>query len=165
MIEIIDLIEILKDEKTIYNNILELANKKTNMIAEENIIEIENISKQEEQYLKQAKLLEYKREDKISEIEKSLVIEKIDDISNLLEHISDEKLKNNLSRTRDEFTKVINELKSVNSMNNILIQDALEYIALSLNIMSGATAEGTYGKDPKNIEPQTRHKNMFDFKG
>lgn len=165
MIEIIDLIEILKDEKTIYKDILELANKKTNMIAEENIAEIEKISKQEEQYIKEAKLLEYKREDKISEIEKSLVKEKINDISILLQHISDEKLKEQLSYTRDEFTKVINELKSVNSMNNILIQDALEYISLSLNIMSGATAEGTYGKNPQNIEPQTLHKNMFDFKG
>ena len=115
--------------------------------------------------MKQAKLIEAKREDQITLMEKSLKIEKISDISSLSQYVKDEKLKIQLEKTQDQFSQTLNELKRVNMVNNTLIQDALEYIALSLNLMSGATAEGTYGKDAGETEGQTQNKNMFDFKG
>ncbi len=163
--DISKLIEILKDENKIYNDILALANKKTEMIAEENMDEISNIAKKEEEYIKQAKLIEYKREDQITAIEKSLGIEKLSDISSLLQYVGDENIKKELIEAQKEFASTLNELKRVNLINNTLIQDALEYINLSVNLMMGATAEGTYGKDTANAEVQTHHKNMFDFKG
>lgn len=159
------LIEILKDENKIYQDILSLANTKTEMIAAENMSEISNIAKQEEEYIKQARLIEYKREDQITAIEKSLNIEGVSDISSLLNYVEDENIKKQLIQTQREFTNTLNELKRVNLMNDTLIQDALEYINLSVNLMMGATADNTYGKSTENVEVQTHHKNMFDFKG
>ena len=171
MTEIRELIEILKEENEIYNSILELANQKTAMISEENIAEIDSISKQEEQYIKDAKLVEYRREDQILKIEKTLAVqnklstEKIKDISSLLKYIEDPGLKEELSQTQKDFTATLTELKKINLINNTLIKDALEYISLNMNLITGASTEGTYGKTSENIEPQTRNKSMFDFKG
>lgn len=165
MKEVEDLIEILKEEQAVYNEILKLANKKTDMIAEENIDILEEISKDEGIYVKQAKILEYKREDKITEIEKSLEIEMVSDISSLLNYVNNKNLKEQLRETQREFTNTLKELKSINMINNTLIQDALEYIDLSLNLMTQATAEGTYGKGAKEAEGATQNKSLFDFKG
>ena len=159
------LIEILKDENKIYQDILTLTNAKTEMIAQENMSEISNIAKQEEEYIKEAKLIEYKREDQITAIEKSLDIDKISDISSLLNYVDDDNIKKQLIETQRQFTNTLNELKRVNKMNNTLIQDALEYIALSVNLMTGATTDGKYGRNTAETEVQTHHKNMFDFKG
>lgn len=164
MSEIENLIKILKEEEEIYSEILKLANKKTEMIAEDNIDEIEKIAKEEEEKLKQARILEYKREDEIIKIEKNLQIEKITDLSSLLNNIEDEKLRENLKQAQIKFKDTLEELKRVNMINNTLIKDALEYITLSLNLITGATADNTYGKDAVD-ERQTQRKSMFDFKG
>lgn len=165
MSHIEDLIKVLKNEEKIYSEILKVSNKKTEMIADENIEGIEKISKQEEEYIKQARLLEYKREDYITAIEKSLNIGKISDISSLSNYVNDEALKKKLKDTQIDFNNTLGELKKVNLINNTLIKDALEYIDLSLNLVTDATAESTYNKDSGSKEPQTQHKNMFDFKG
>ncbi|WP_041701349.1 flagellar protein FlgN [Gottschalkia acidurici] len=155
--------DILLQENEIYKKILELANKKTQLISEDNIDEIQKITKLEEQYVQDAKILEYKREDRIAEIEKELSIEKVIDISTLLSHILDEELRKELQSTKDEFAKTLTQLKTVNDLNNILIKDALEYIGVSLNLMTAATSEGTYGSKSGEIETQNR--NLFDIKG
>ena len=159
------LIDILKEEQGIYNEILKLANEKTDMIAQENIDSLEDISKREEKYVQEAKIIEYKREDKITEIEKSLEIEKVSDISSLLKYLKDEDLKKQLEDTQMEFTNTLSQLKSINIINNTLIQDALEYIDLSLNLMTDARAEGTYGKGAEEAENIDQNKSLFDFKG
>ena len=163
--DILKLVEILKQENEIYNEILSLANTKTEMIAQENMSEISNIAKQEEEYIKEARLIEYKREDQITAIEKSLDIESISDISSLLNYVDDEKIKIQLTETQKTFTNTLNELKRVNSMNNTLIQDALEYINLNLNLMTQASTDGTYGNKSGEMEVQTQNKNIFDFRG
>ena len=165
MSHIEDLIKVLKSEEEIYSKILKVSNKKTEMIADENIEEIEKISKQEEEYIKEARLIEYKREDQITAIEKSLDIESISDISSLLNYVDDEKIKIQLTETQKTFTNTLNELKRVNSMNNTLIQDALEYINLNLNLMTQASTDGTYGNKSGEMEVQTQNKNIFDFRG
>lgn len=164
MTEIENLTNLLKEEEEIYSEILKLANKKTEMIAEDNIDEIEKLAKEEEEFIKKARILEYKREDEITKIEKNLEIEKITDLSSLLENIDDEKLRENLKQTQIKFKETLEELKRVNMINNTLIKDALEYITLSLNLITGATADNTYGKDAVD-ESQTQRRSMFDFKG
>lgn len=165
MNEVKSLIDMLKEEQEIYSEILKLANEKTDMISQESLDGLEDVSKQEEKHIKEAKILKYKREDKITEIEKSLKIEKVSDISSLLKYIEDKNLKNQLIETQIEFTNTLSKLKSINIINNTLIQDALEYIDLSLNLMTEATAEGTYGKGAEEAENITQNKSMFDFKG
>ena len=165
MTELRNLIQILKQEEKIYSELLSLSNKKTDLISDEKIDDIGELTRQEEHYIKEAKLLEYKREDEITKIEKLCNIEKLDDLSSLLKHIEDEALKSEFIDTQKNFTRTLGDLKRVNLLNNTLIKDALEYITLSLNLMTQATAEGTYGKTAKEAEPQTEHKSMFDFKG
>lgn len=165
MKEIKHLIDLLKQEEKVYSEMLLLSEKKTKCISNENIDEINEIAKQEERLIKEARLLEYQREDEITKIEKLFNIEKLDDLSSLLKHIEDKKLESELIETQVNFTNTLSELKNVNSLNNTLIQDALEYITLSLNLMTQATAEGTYGKTAKEAEPQAPQKSMFDFKG
>lgn len=165
MKEIKHLIDLLKQEEKIYREMLLLSERKTKCISDENIDEINEIAKQEERLIKEARLLEYQREDEITKIEKLFNIEKLDDLSSLLKHIEDKKIESELIETQVNFTNTLSELKNVNSLNNTLIQDALEYITLSLNLMTQATAEGTYGKTAKEAESQAPQKSMFDFKG
>ena len=137
------LIDILKAEYTLYQDLHKLADKKTDLIVEEEIEKLDNATAKEEKLLKQLKQLESKRERLTGE-------------RSLTEFIneSNPKYKSRLSDLRNKLLTETSKLKEVNQLNNKLLKNALQLTNLNLNLLTNNSKQGTYGKqgsmDEKN---------------
>ncbi|KKC30424.1 flagellar protein FlgN [Caldanaerobacter subterraneus] len=137
------LLGLLKEEMAIYEILLELATKKTDIIIHGKIKELDETVQMERNFIKKLVELEEKRENTlkemgkgegvtISEVIKSLPLEEAMEFNNVKERLS----------------AVLKELGERNDLNMALIEQALEYVNYSIKTISEALEEdkGIYGE-------------------
>ncbi|TCO67597.1 flagellar protein FlgN [Caldanaerobacter subterraneus] len=137
------LLGLLKEEMAIYEILLELATKKTDIIIHGKIKELDETVQMERNFIKKLVELEEKRENTlkemgkgegvtISEVIKSLPLEEAAQFNNVKERLS----------------AVLKELEQRNDLNMALIEQALEYVNYSIKAISEALEEdkGIYGE-------------------
>ncbi|HBT48397.1 MAG: hypothetical protein XD49_1826 [Caldanaerobacter subterraneus] len=137
------LLGLLKEEMAIYEILLELATKKTDIIIHGKIKELDETVQMERNFIKKLVELEEKRESTlkemgkgegvtISEVIKSLPLEEAAQFNNVKERLS----------------AVLKELEQRNDLNMALIEQALEYVNYSIKAISEALEEdkGIYGE-------------------
>lgn len=137
------LLGLLKEEMAIYEILLELATKKTDIIIHGKIKELDETVQMERNFIKKLVELEEKRESTlkemgkeegvtISEVIKSLPLEEAMEFNNVKERLS----------------AVLKELEQRNDLNMALIEQALEYVNYSIKAISEALEEdkGIYGE-------------------
>lgn len=137
------LLGLLKEEMAIYEILLELATKKTDIIIHGKIKELDETVQMERNFIKKLVELEEKRESTlkemgkgegvtISEVIKSLPLEEAMEFNNVKERLS----------------AVLKELGERNDLNMALIEQALEYVNYSIKTISEALEEdkGIYGE-------------------
>lgn len=137
------LLGLLKEEMAIYEILLELATKKTDIIIHGKIKELDETVQMERNFIKKLVELEEKRENTlkemgkgegvtISEVIKSLPLEEAAQFNNVKERLS----------------AVLKELGERNDLNMALIEQALEYVNYSIKAISEALEEdkGIYGE-------------------
>ncbi|MEW9081671.1 flagellar protein FlgN [Caldanaerobacter subterraneus] len=137
------LLGLLKEEMAIYEILLELATKKTDIIIHGKIKELDETVQMERNFIKKLVELEEKRESTlkemgkgegvtISEVIKSLPLEEAAQFNNVKERLS----------------AVLKELEQRNDLNMVLIEQALEYVNYSIKAISEALEEdkGIYGE-------------------
>lgn len=137
------LLGLLKEEMAIYEILLELATKKTDIIIHGKIKELDETVQMERNFIKKLVELEEKRENTlkemgkgegvtISEVIKSLPLEEAMEFNNVKERLS----------------AVLKELEQRNDLNMALIEQALEYVNYSIKAISEALEEdkGIYGE-------------------
>lgn len=157
--QINNLMSVLEQEHRVYENILRLSKQKTDIIVEGKVSELDNIVKLEQVLVTQISRIEDQREKLLSEI---LPDKKGINISELKDY-ADKEGKQKLEVFQKKLEKVINELRNANQLNAKLIQNSLEYIEFSLNIMSNADAvSNNYGNSGNSSERE--RKNFFDMK-
>ncbi|AAM23773.1 hypothetical protein M2349_001873 [Caldanaerobacter subterraneus subsp. tengcongensis MB4] len=137
------LLGLLKEEMAIYEILLELATKKTDIIIHGKIKELDETVQMERNFIKKLVELEEKRENTlkemgkgegvtISEVIKTLPLEEAMEFNNVKERLS----------------AVLKELGERNDLNMALIEQALEYVNYSIKAISEALEEdkGIYGE-------------------
>ena len=129
------LIDILKGEYTLYQDLYKLSDKKTDLIVEEEIDKLENVITKEERLVGQLKQLENKRQQLTGQ-------------RSLTEFINDAKPQNKerLEDLRNKLLEVTTKLKETNQLNNKLLKNALQLTNLNLNLLTNNSKQGTYGK-------------------
>ena len=129
------LIDILKGEYTLYQDLYKLADRKTDLIVEEEIDKLENVITKEEKLVGQLKQLENKRQQLTGQ-------------RSLTEFINDANPQNQerLGDLRNKLLKVTTKLKETNQLNNKLLKNALQLTNLNLNLLTNNSKQGTYGK-------------------
>ena len=156
------LLEILNKELTIYEGILKLSKEKTDAIVAGKISEIERITKLEQSIILKLGKLEREREGIVESLADGLDMKAADitltDIINIMPEAESKKFKD----FQDKFTKLLEDLRETNMLNSKLIQNSLEYIDFSINILTGAGAEGNYSNLGGSGE--VLKKNFFDMK-
>ncbi len=156
------LVEILEEESNIYSQLLQVARKKKDMIVNGKINDLEKLVKVEQACIVHVGKLENKREDVVSEICRELDVSADEmTISKLSEKVGEESFKK-LQKKREEIVNTVNELKSENELNSKLIENSLEYIDFSLNLMANLDSDGSYLKTGQVNEPGKR--NIIDLK-
>jgi flagellar biosynthesis/type III secretory pathway chaperone len=154
-----NLMSVLEQEYKVYEEILKLSKKKTDIIVEGRIAELDNVVKLEQALVAQISRIDTQRELVLNEI----VPEKKDINISELKSYADEAQKKSLEEYQKKLTQLIDEMKHVNQLNAKLINNSLEYIDFSLNLITNADAtSNNYGNGGDNS--QKARKNFFDMK-
>lgn len=133
------LLSILEDEYRIYQTLHDLALKKKEVLIEGKVNELDEIVRTEQACIAAVSKLEDEREEWLKEHEMT----GMEDIHEVLENNSDEE-KRQLSDFQERFKKLLQEVADVNEHNQALIEQALEYIEFSINLIGDAlTSDNT----------------------
>lgn len=163
--EINAIIDILNKEYAYYKDILELSKSKRNIIVEGKVAELDNIVKLEQNIIISIGQLERNREEEVAGLCKLLELDSsqitISELSNMLKP----ELGNQLLDIQEKLQNTFRELKAVNDINGQLIEQSLEYIDYSINLIAGTGMEtGSLYEDMGRNKNSQSKKNMFDTK-
>jgi flagellar biosynthesis/type III secretory pathway chaperone len=158
------IIEILQKEQRYYKDLLELSNKKKSVIIGGQIPELEKIIKIEQNIIFDLGQLEKHREE---ELQKLCGLMQLDSGSTMTELSSllPEQLAKLLKGLQQEMGSTIKELQSVNDINGQLIQQSLEYIEYTVNMITSTGPANSLYDDLQASGKQLNHKKrLFDTK-
>lgn len=152
---------VLNEEYEIYCKLFEAAKRKTDVIMQGNIKELEQITKFEETNIYTIIQLENKREILAESISKEVGIREESNISQIIAKLSG-KDKKEIDEIKEKLHNVLTEMKRVNDLNNTLITDNLDFINLNINLLTNTRQNNVYGKGESNFIQQNN--NIFDIK-
>lgn len=156
------LIEVLNKEASVYEGILKLSKKKTDVIISGKVSELEGITKAEQSVIVTLGKLEEEREKLVEQIAVQLDMKasdvKLSDLIKLLPQEQAEKLK----ECHDTLPKVFSDIQNANVVNSKLIRNSLDYIDFSINVLTSTGTTGNYGNSGQSDDP--KKKNFFDLK-
>jgi len=149
----------LEQQYKVYEDILRLSKKKTDIIVEGKVAELENIVKLEQALVLQISRIDNQRDQLLTEMfpdKKDITISEI-------KELTDNKSAKILEEWQNKLTDVVDRLKHANQLNAKLIKNSLEYIEFSLNLMSNTdVTSNNYGNQGGTSEKT--HRNFFDMK-
>ncbi len=157
------LVETLEQEMKVYEDMLALSKSKTDLVIQGKVAELEKLVKLEQTLLLKISKLEKKREESLAEIAAALGINSSEvNISSLIGALGEDGA-GKLKSCQERMLKVLNELKEINGLNSKLIQNSLDYIDFSLNLLAGVDSGlENYGKTGKTEDSKKR--SLFDVK-
>lgn len=163
--EVNAVIDILAKEHGYYKDLVELSKSKKKIIIEGKVAELDKIVKLEQNMIFNIGQLERKREEEVSKLCKALNINcdqaTISDLAKLLRP----ELKNGLEDIQNKLKETFSELKALNDVNGQLIEQSLEYIDYSINLVASSGMEtGSLYEDIGNKKNKQSKKNIFDTK-
>jgi len=157
-----ELKDILREEAEIYKAMLDLTTKKTDIITTGQVKELDKITQAEQSLIVKIGRLEEIREQVVGNIEKFLQVDDSINMTKIGSYLKEED-RIEVEELKNQLVSILNEIKEKNDLNNILIQDSLEYINLNINLLTNATTQSTY--DNKNSKVENKQsKSLFDAK-
>ena len=142
------LIEVLNDQAQRYEELLGLSNEKTDVIVKNDVDELQKITNLENIITSQHNKLEKKRLSLVADITEVLGLakQKPEDVTltYLIELMEGQEEQADLQVVGEKIRDTLDKLKEKTSFNAELIQNSLDYIEYSLNIMRGTQQPPTY---------------------
>ena len=164
-----ELILTLGQECEVYRQMIPVAEQKTELIISNNLLELQDITNQEQSMIETIYNLERKREEVVNNI--GTVINKdprtinIRTVIQILE--KQPKEQKQLSEIHDNLKKTIQRLVEINNHNKSLIQQSLEMIEFNMNfIQSTRMSPGnlSYNRGASQMDMPSLQTGMFDAK-
>lgn len=155
--------ETLVKENQLYSQVLRLAEEKTKVIKSKDLKTLENITKKEQQFIMTMGTFERIRRSILTNIAEELNIEEIETVSELLLFIDEEQGKE-IDELRDELLETIQGLKSTNKDNEKLLNQSLEYVNFSLEMMTRVPEDGNRYSNKAAENREIKPINFFDMK-
>jgi flagellar biosynthesis/type III secretory pathway chaperone len=163
--EVNAVIDILMDEYGYYKDLVELSKSKKRIIIESKVAELDKMVKLEQNMIFNIGQLERKREEEVSKLCKALDINSAQITITDLTQVLQPELKNRLEDIQGKLKEIFTELKTVNDINGQLIEQSLEYIDYSINLVAGSGMEtGSLYEDIGKNKGKQSKKNIFDTK-
>ncbi len=157
------LLTVLDKEYEIYLKFLNIAKEKRQIIIKGKIKELEEITKKEQAMILSLGKLENIREAIVRNIISELNIENVKNMTELAQYL-DDKNKGNVLNAREKLSKLLEDVKRENDLNNKLIKQSLEYIEFNKNLLFSIDNKGSiYGARANEREIKTKT-NLFDAK-
>lgn len=162
-----DLISILEQENEAYNQLIPIAERKTQVIVNEDLLILQSITNEEQLFLTKIGGLEKKREEAIvnigTVISKSPSSLNIASIIKILEKQPEEQKQ--LSIIHDNLKKTIQRLVEINNHNKSLIEQSLEMIEFNMNFIQStrmSPGNNNYTKGAESFDAPVLGTGMFD---
>lgn len=158
------LLENLIEQTNQYKILLEKAREKQQAIIQNNLEAIESLNKEEEKLIKDISTLESQR---ICHIGNNPEIYGDDALSLTLEELKSrfpEGVQALIEKETKELMQVLGELRDTNSENADLLKQALRFVNVTINTITGADESNNYSKDKKREGAQSKARNLLDRK-
>ena len=163
-----ELIMVLGDEEKIYSEIIPVAEKKTQIIVNNDLQSLNSITEEEQELLGKISKLEKKRQEVIRNI--GIVMNKKESELNFVTIIElldgQEKEQEELRKLHDKLKRTIDVLSTLNERNQMLIKQSLEMIDFDINLMQSLRTSPGVGQYniASEVEMQGMKSGMFDAK-
>ena len=163
-----ELIMVLGDEEKIYSEIIPIAEKKTQIIVNNDLQSLNSITEEEQELLGKISKLEKKRQEVIRNM--GIVMNKKESELNFVTIIEllngQEKEQEELRKLHDKLKRTIDVLSTLNERNQMLIKQSLEMIDFDINLMQSLRTSPGVGQYniASEVEMQGMKSGMFDAK-
>ena len=136
------LLETLNEQYQRYEELLGLSREKVEVIINNDVEELQKINYLENLVISQNQKLEKKREEITNDIA-TVLNQKVEDLTltRLIELMEGQNEQPALILTRDRIRNILEELSEINNQNGQLIQNSLEYIEYSTNVMRSSVSQ------------------------
>lgn len=164
-----ELIDTLGQEAKLYNDLIDIAESKTQVIVSNDLEALQEITAEEQFMVEKVNVLDKKREEIVKNI--GIVVNKnpndinIKSVIDMMDKQPTEK--KYLCEVHDNLKKTIRRLVDINNHNKSLIQQSLEMIEFNMNfIQSTRMSPGnqSYNKGASQFDMPSVHTGMFDAK-
>ena len=161
------LISVLKKIILTYRALFTIADQKKAAIIANAIDEVNKFSIQETKMLKPLPEMEKEVRQLLTAIQRDLGFRpkmkmSLDELITLL---VDPEQKTLLKETSDELVSISNKLKVANELNYQLVQQSIEYVNFSLDVLVGPEEEEYTYKRPMQQQEQSKRSGIYDKKG
>ena len=163
-----ELIMVLGDEEKIYSEIIPIAEKKTQIIVNNDLQSLTGITEEEQELVGKISKLERKRQEVIRNI--GIVMNKKESELNFITIIEllngQEKEQEELRRLHDKLKATIEMLAVLNERNQLLIKQSLEMIDFDINLLQSLRTSPGVGQYniASEVEMHGMGNGMFDAK-
>ncbi|SDJ91063.1 flagellar protein FlgN [Natronincola ferrireducens] len=127
--------EALQQELNMYQQVLEMAKEKTQIIKQGRLKELEENTSKEQQYIRTMGTFEKIRRSIFTNISQELEIQEPSSVSELLLHLEEEEA-SHIDDIRNQLLEVIHRLEEINKLNEKLIYQSLEYVNFNIELMT-----------------------------
>lgn len=132
-----DLFAVLSSEKEVYEQLIPISEKKTDILVRGDLKELEEVTQEEQSLIEKAGAIGKKREDIIANI--GIVLNRDAstlDLSTLAELLGKQpEERQQLAELHDSLKEVMKRLVSINEKNKNLIENSLEMIEFNMNFI------------------------------
>ncbi|NLY80407.1 MAG: flagellar protein FlgN [Lysinibacillus sp.] len=158
------IISILEKLEKMHKSLLEHAYRKTEIVKNNDMAELDELLKIEQSHVAAIETLEQQRQIKVKEYFQLKGIETPESptVAQLIEVTENEAERKQLEDVRERLLKIIDELKAQNELNQQMIFNSLQFVNMSLNLLRPQPEQFNYsGKEVRgaNVAPK---KSLFD---
>ncbi|WP_339227324.1 flagellar protein FlgN [Oceanobacillus sp. FSL K6-2867] len=154
--------ESLEELVQIHMDLLAISKDKTHIVKEGSIENLQKLLVKERKLLRLLEQAEKKRQQAVHDwCEMNRIQEEAATITNMLKHITLETERVQLEVAATKLTEMITNLKQQEQLNQVLISQSMQFVQLSLDLMSPTLTSMNYGV--KN-ETEVMNRSVFDSK-
>jgi len=147
----------------LHEELLDASNEKTEQIKQGNMEELTKLLMEERKLIQTIEQLETERQKQVENVFSHFGIETSNQtVSELVTYIENESEKNLLDEVVAALVRVMAELKRVEQLNNSLIQQSMQFVHLSLDMLQPSAQSINY--TDKNEKQETVKQSVFDSK-
>lgn len=143
------LMETINEEIKIYEDLLAIGKEKKNIIINNEVEVLKQMNTVEISLANKLKKLEEKRKESFDDIKMVLGLSGHITLTKITEKLKNEKEKKELINLKEKLKTTAEELRKINEINRNLINNSLDYIGFSMNLIRQFNMEdaGTYSKE------------------
>ncbi len=160
---LLNLIDIMQKECEIYTQLKAVEVEKKQIIIDNDVKALEKVTAREQGFLKTIVHLEELRAEVVDGFCSSIGLEKFETINDIL-NVLKESEKKKLTKVRDELYSVTTSLKEVNELNNMLLNQSIDYINYTIEVARSTGEENVGYDDGANDRLIKVDKSLFDVR-